>query len=229
MPLKLLYEISAAYQNRKGTLVFPSSLSFLYLPFFLYQPKKLQPFRLVFSYCRLRLSRPPARIDTSSIFHSPGPFLPHSTQVDVPVSLLVPRAASFCSSSLLPTDYAPSSRCAPAHRLPRFASCRLSPSLLALLPYLLVPSSRSFSCGGVDVNIHCFVAPTILRLSLSPSAGVSLFLESSLFFHATRLGSTQLDLSRTLSFPFELPLSPFHTNHSPSSSTLPESRFVPSL
>lgn len=53
------------------------------------------------------------------------PFLPRTTRVDVPVFLL-PLAPSFCSTSLLPTDYAPVVD-VHRHRLPRFASSHLFP------------------------------------------------------------------------------------------------------
>lgn len=134
-----------------------------------------------------------------------------------------PSVASFCSSSLLPTDYELSSRCAPAHRLPRFASCRLSlslfPSLFSLFAfplYLLLPPSFSFLRRRGSKYTPSLLQWSSVSFSRLPQESAC----SSLFFHATRLDSTRPE-SNSLS------LSLFHssslfsrTNYSPSSSIL---------
>lgn len=67
------------------------------------------------------------------------PFLPRTTRVDVPVFLL-PLAPSFCSPSLLPTDYAPVVD-VHRHRLPRFASSHLPPFSVSF-PFLQRSGSK---------------------------------------------------------------------------------------
>lgn len=68
------------------------------------------------------------------------PFLPRTTLVDVPVFFL-PLAPTFCSSSLLPTDYAPVVD-AQRHRLPRFASSHLPPFFVSF--YFLQQSGSKY-------------------------------------------------------------------------------------
>jgi len=158
---KLLCKIPEAHQNRTGTL------------FLFYCRVERATFILFVSL---------VRADRYVLHFSLGlPFLPRTTRVDVPVFFL-PLAPSFCSSFLLPTDYAPVVD-AYRHRLPRFASSHLPPFAI----------SFPFPHSGSKYTLSLLQQSSI-SVSL-PSAEVSSFLESSLFFHAI-----QLDPIRALSF-----------------------------
>lgn len=136
---KLLCKISEAHQNRTGMSVFllVERATFILSVFLAHADRYVLHFSLALS------------------------FLPRTTRVDVPVFLL-PLAPSFCSSSLLPTDYAPVVD-VQRHRLPRFTYSHIPPFSLSF-PFL----QRR--------EVNTVVTPTILRLYLSPYVEVSLFL-----------------------------------------------------
>lgn len=117
------------------------------------------------------------------------PFLPRTTRVDVPVFLLL-LAPSFCSSYLLPTDYAPVVD-VHRHRLPRFASSHLPPFSVSLLQrsgskYILsLLQQSSISVSRITQKSACFSSlPSFsmrlssIRLALSLSHSCFLFSHS---------------------------------------------------
>lgn len=161
---KLLCKISEAHQNRTGTSVFLSVERATFI-----------------------LSVSLARADRYVLHFSLAlPFLPRTTRVDVPVFLL-PLAPSFCSSSLLPTDYAPVVD-VHRHRLPRFASSHLPPFSVSF-PFLQRSGSKyvlslfqqsSISVSRLTQKSACFsdLPSFSMRLS-SIQLACSLFLSLS--------------------------------------------------
>lgn len=123
------------------------------------------------------------------------PFLPRTTRVDVPVFLL-PLAPSFCSPSLLLTDYAPVD--VHRHRLPRFASSHLPPFSVSF-PFLQRSGSKY-----------------ILSLLQQSSISVPHLTQKSVCFSdlpsfSMRLGSIRLALSVSPIYvpSFPIPYKPF--------------------
>lgn len=175
-----------AHQNRTG------GTSFLFLFFFFFQSNEPHSFFT---------SRSLARADRYVLHFSLAlPFLPRTTRAECFQVFLLPLAPSFCarclSLSFLPTDYAP---VVDAHRRIVFLASllpRLPPSSVSFPFHQWSGSKYTLSRGSLSLS------PTILRLSLSSSAEVSLFLESSLFF---RLSSIRFALSVSLFFPVPSP------------------------
>lgn len=168
---KPLCKISEAHQNRTGTSVFLSvERATFILPVFL------------------------ARADRYVHHFSLAlPFLPRTTRVDVPVFLL-PLAPSFCSSSLLPTDYAPVVD-VHRHRLPRFASSYLLPFSVSF-PFLQQSGSKyilsflqqsSISVSRLTQKSACFSnLPSFSMRFASIGLALSLSHSCSLFFYSVQ-------------------------------------------